>query len=86
MWDWMDKAEGKKEGSSFEGMNKERERQGYKKQSSPTKTKALEKHKKVGSPYEIKNGHLLTRKNLNYINGKIVSKKEWLDHHKATAE
>ena len=56
------------------------------KKSSPTKTKALVKHKKVGSPYEIKNGHLLTRKNLNYINGKIVSKKEWLDHHKATAE
>ena len=30
MWDWMDKAEGKKEGSSWEGANKERKRQGYK--------------------------------------------------------
>jgi len=37
MWDWMDKAEGKKEGSSFSGMNKERERQGYKKLSEKKK-------------------------------------------------
>ena len=52
MWDWMDKAEGKKEGSSFEGMNKERERQGYKKQSSPTKTKALESKKQRHARYK----------------------------------
>ena len=30
MWDFMDKAEGRKD-SSFSNMNKERERQGYKK-------------------------------------------------------
>ena len=41
MWDWMDKAEGKKVGSSHSNMMKEKERQGYGK----AKHKALEKAK-----------------------------------------
>jgi hypothetical protein len=59
MWDWMDKAEGKKEGSSFEGMNKERERQGYKKVSSPAKSNAIEKKK-----HAIKNLYKMGVKNV----------------------
>jgi hypothetical protein len=31
MWNWMDKMEGKTEGTSWANMNKERVRQGYKK-------------------------------------------------------
>ena len=37
MWDWMDKAEGKKVGSSHANMQKERIRQGYKKVASKMK-------------------------------------------------
>ena len=49
MWDWMDKAEGKKVGSSHSNMMKEKERQGYGK----AKHKALEKAK--GKPDLRKN-------------------------------
>ena len=44
MWDWMDKMEGKKEGSSHGAMMKERERQGYGKKN---KVASKMKHKCV---------------------------------------
>ena len=42
MWDWMDVQEGKKAGTSFGNMQKERVRQGYK--NEKVKVKAYEKN------------------------------------------
>lgn len=51
LWDWMDKHEGKKEGSSFEALQKERERQEVKKKlaqkmKSPKNMKLADKFRK----------------------------------------
>lgn len=55
LWDWMDKVEGKKEGSSFEKLQKERERQGYKKESVAKKKKLAKKMVKVMG-HEVREG------------------------------
>ena len=43
MWNWMDKVEGKKEGTSAEALEKEKKRQGYKKEVSAKKEKVAKK-------------------------------------------
>lgn len=54
MWDWMDKHEGKKVGSSHAAMEKEKVRQGYGK----AKSKALaKKHPKAGELARLQKKH-----------------------------
>ena len=55
MMDFFDKHEGRAEGSSFKGINKERVRQGYKVHKDPNKSKALA-DSKDSEKYIIKNG------------------------------
>jgi len=46
MWDWMDKAEGKKEGSSHANLEKEIKRQGGEEKESPELKKQREEYQK----------------------------------------
>lgn len=47
MWDWMDKHEGKEEGSSFRHMQEERKRQGYEKVLGHTHRIGSRPHKRA---------------------------------------
>lgn len=79
MWNWMDKAEGKEEGSSYKNLQKERVRQGYK----PLKEKKEKIAKKMVLPgYKRKKhdvihekddrGVVVSYKPTNYIRKKNI--------------
>ena len=73
MWDFMDKAEGRKD-SSFSNMNKERKRQGYKEIEGKKKETA----KKMTSDYTKSLGHLRKREPMTFYSNKEARDKEMI--------